>query len=172
MFFRKQKPVGNDNRPVASQPTHIGADSVIDGNISSEGEIHVEGMLRGTLKARICIVAASGTIEGEISAEDIIIRGRVIGPLHGDHVHLQDGAWVQGDITSATIAIDTGARLSGAVWQANGAHEIEPPAARSTPAIGYQEPPQLFGDSLWGNRQDEEFRPLKTVKPRASNGRS
>lgn len=171
MFFRKQKPVGNDNRPVASLPTQIGADTVVEGNVSSDGEILVEGTLRGTLRARICVVAATGVIEGDVIADDIVVRGRVIGPLRGDHVHLQDGAWVEGDISSATIAIDTGARLSGAVWQAENSREPERTAPAAAPALSYQEPPQLFGESLWGTRQDDDFRPLKTVKPRSLNGR-
>jgi cytoskeletal protein CcmA (bactofilin family) len=170
MFFRKQKATGNDNRPAPSLPTHIGMDSIIEGSLVTDGEVQVDGTVRGILKARVCIVAASGTVEGELHAEDIIVRGRVIGPLHGDHVHLQDGAWVEGDITSATIAIDTGARLSGAVWQTGGARDAEP-NGRQAPALSYQEPSALFPDSLWGSRPDDDFRPLKTVKPRSSNGR-
>ncbi len=170
MFFRKQKATGNDNRPATSLPTHIGADSVVEGSLVTDGEVQVEGTLRGTLKARVCIVAATGMVEGELDAEDIVVRGRVIGPLRGEHVHLQDGAWVEGDITSVTIAIDTGARLSGAVWQAGSDRNAEQDG-RAVPALPYREPSPLFGDSLWGSRPDNDFRPLKAVKPRASNGR-
>lgn len=161
MFFRKQKSAGNDNRLETLPPTLIGAGTVVDGNIDSEGEVRIEGTLRGSLKARNSVIAAGGTVEGEISADDIIVQGRVRGPLRALHVHLMDGAVVEGDITSDTIAIDTGARLSGAVWQA----EAEQP-----PALTHNPGPALFSGSLWPNRGEDDGRPIRTVKPRASGG--
>jgi cytoskeletal protein CcmA (bactofilin family) len=167
MFFRKQKAVGNDNRTVVDhQPTHIGPDSTIDGNLVSDGEVRIEGTVRGIVKARACHIAESGVVEGEVSAEEVFVQGRVIGPLRAQHVHLQPGAWVEGDITSETIAIETGARLSGSVWQGEARNE---PVA-DTHHNGYEEPSALFSGSLWNSRPDEEFRPLKAIRPRALNG--
>lgn len=167
MFFRKQKAVGNDNQTaVDHQPTHIGPDSTIDGNLVSDGEVRIEGTVRGIVKARTCHIAESGVVEGEVTADDVIVHGRVIGPLRALHVHLQPGAWVEGDITSETIAIETGARLSGSVWQGGTRDEPMADAPRDT----YVEPSALFSGSLWNSRQDEEFRPLKAVRPRALNG--
>ena len=163
MFFRKHKSIGNDNQQKQSQPTYIGADCSLDGNIETAGELHIEGQVRGTVRAGICIIAASGSVEGEIIAGNVIVHGRVNGPLRASHVHLQPGAIVEGDITSGTIAIETGARLSGAVWQAN--PEQEPHSA-----LTYQEPPSLFSESLWPPREDDAFRPIKAVRPRALNG--
>lgn len=162
MFFRKQKSAGNDNRAAPSEPTYIAVDCSLDGNIETAGELHIEGMVRGTVRAGTCIIAAGGTVEGEVIAKDVIVRGRVAGPLRATHVHLQSGAVVEGDISSDTIAIDTGARLSGAVWQAN----REEPLNTSS----YGEAPALFSSSLWPERQDDAFRPLKAVRPRAANG--
>ena len=53
------------------------------------------------------------------------MRGTVKGPIHARHIHLESGAEVEGDITTTTIAIDTGARLTGAVWQGG---SRQPPA--------------------------------------------
>lgn len=165
MFFRKQKPAGNDNRAAPSEPTYIAADCSLDGNIETAGELHIEGMVRGTVRAGTCIIAAGGIIEGEVIATDVIVHGRVAGPLRATHVHLQSGAVVEGDISSETIAIETGARLSGAVWQMS---QEEPQQLRN--ALALSESQGLFSDSLWPTRQDEAFRPLKAVKPRAVNG--
>lgn len=165
MFFRKQKSVGNDNRPVPAQPTFIGADTRFDGNIDTDGELHIEGEVRGSVRAGVCIIATSGIVEGEVIAGDVIVHGRVDGPLRATHVHLQPGATVEGDITSETIAIETGARLSGAVWQS--ARDQQP---RQRAALGYGESSHLFSDSLWSSQEDDPMRPLKAVKPRAANG--
>jgi cytoskeletal protein CcmA (bactofilin family) len=167
MFFRKQKATGNDNRPVSVTPTYIGADTAIEGNISAEGEIHIEGSVRGIVTARKCVLLESGTIEGEVNADDVIVHGRVTGPLRASHVHLQNGAIVEGDITSDTIAIETGARLSGAVWQNDRQSEPEPMNGR---ALMSNDSSGLFSDSLWNHRQNDDNRPLKAVRPKASNG--
>lgn len=162
MFFRKQKSVGNDNSPAPVPPTYIGADTRIDGNIETESELQIEGQVRGAVRAGVCVIAASGIVEGDISAEEVIVGGRVIGPLRAIHVHLQPGAIVEGDITSETIAIETGAKLSGAVWQVNRDDQLN---GRSDPTFGGLEP-----GSLWTGHNDEPFRPLKTVQPRSLNG--
>ncbi len=162
MFFRKQKSVGNDNRPQPSEPTYIGTDCIIDGSIETVGELRIEGTVRGTLRAGTCVIAASGRVEGEVIADDVIVLGRVIGPLQASHVHLQPGAVVEGDISSDTIAIDTGARLSGAVWQAG---QPRVPAGTSD-----SQPSALYSEALWQERHDDDFRPLKSVRPKAVNG--
>lgn len=159
MFFRKQKPAGNDNRLEPANPTLIGAGTSLTGHIDSDGEVRIEGSLSGTIRARSCVVAAGGSIEGEIEADDIIVQGRVKGPLRAQHVHLQDGASVEGDITSNTIGIDTGARLSGAVWQVDD-REQRPTLSAS----GQDRAPSLFSSSLW--EPQDEYRPIQTVRPR------
>lgn len=165
MFFRKQKTVGNDNRPQRSELTFIGTDCIIDGSIETVGELRIEGTVRGTVRAGTCVIAASGRVEGEVIADDVIVHGRVIGPLQASHVHLQSGAVVEGDISSDTIAIDTGARLSGAVWHAG--QPEQPPASAG---FSHGEPAALFSEALWQERQDDDYRPLRTVRPRAMNG--
>ena len=37
MFFRKQKPAGNDNRQRPSPPTFIGGETTIDGTVDTDG---------------------------------------------------------------------------------------------------------------------------------------
>lgn len=164
MFFRKQKAVGNDNEPALPALTQIGADTSIDGNIETSGDLHVEGTVRGILRAGSCVIAAGGSVEGEILAVEVIVQGRMSGPIKATHVHLLDGAIVEGDIASETIAIDTGARLSGSVWQ-TGRREVPPLVSQERSAGA----PPLFGDTAWDARQEEAYRPLKAVRPRLFN---
>lgn len=165
MFFRKQKHAGNDNLAEPAQPTFIGAETSLEGSIVSEGEVHVAGNLRGLLKAGLCLVEANGLIEGEVEADEIIVAGRIIGPLRARHVHLQPGSWVEGDITSETIAVENGAKLSGAVWQ----HGEGQARNGHAPALTYDPVPKetagFQAESLWGARPNDEYRPLKAVRP-------
>ena len=156
MFFRKRKSVGNDNVPGPQEPTIIGQDAVFDGTFTSDGDIHILGTMRGAVSARLCVVEVQGTVEGQISAEEVLVIGRVVGPLRGRHVHLQAGAIVEGDITSETIAIDHGAKLSGSVWH----------SGNDVPALSHEPAHRLFTGSLWdAKEEDDSVRPLKAVRP-------
>ncbi len=166
MFFRKQKTVGNDNAPPDLEPTHVAYGTAIDGDISAEGDLHIDGTVRGHVQAGHCVILDSGHVEGELEADSVTIHGRMTGPVSARHVQLKPGADVRGDITSETIAIETGARLSGAVWQRNGAEPRQSAAA----ALTYQAPEPRFGESLWSSSRDADYRPLATVKPKASGG--
>ncbi len=162
MFFRKQKVAVNDNQLEQAEPTVLGSGTILDGNLTSEGEVRIEGTVRGVVQAQICVVAAGGVVTGEISADTVEIHGRVHGPLRAHHVHLQPGSHVEGDITSATIAIETGAKLSGAVWQDD---QSSRSAALPAPALGTG--PSLFSsESLWNGRDDDAYRPLAVARPR------
>ena len=162
VFFRKQKSAGNDNRvePVQEPETivdqrHasiIAAGTNMTGNIECDGDMVIEGTLRGSVRAQRLTVGVDAMIEGEVSADEVTVRGKVKGPLHARHIHLENGAQVDGDITTATIAIDTGARLTGAVWQGG----QQPPAERYAP----------ISVASWDSATDNSPRPLLAVRPR------
>jgi cytoskeletal protein CcmA (bactofilin family) len=160
LFFRKQKPAGNDNRvepapAAAADPVHssvILSGTNVTGNVYCEGDILIDGTLRGSLRAQRLTVGLEGVIEGDVSADEVTVRGAVKGPIHARHIHLESGAEVEGDITTTTIAIDTGARLTGAVWQ--GGHETQ--AERYTPVSA----------GSWESGVESASRSLLAVRPR------
>ena len=171
MFFRRQKANGHDNHdkafgndnlaPPPAEATLIARGTRIDGNIASEGEVRIEGRVKGMIDAMVCTIAEGGRVEGEVSADDVYVQGTVRGPIKARHVHLMAEGTVEGDISCDTIAIDTGARLSGAVWQGQGeAVEDAPP-----PKLSRDKAPSLFSGALWPDRQDDDYRPLTAVKP-------
>jgi cytoskeletal protein CcmA (bactofilin family) len=160
LFFRKQKPAGNDNRiepapETAAEPAHgsaIAAGTSVIGNIDCEGDIVIDGTLRGSVRAQGLTVGVDGAIEGEVAADQMTVRGAIKGPIHARHIHLESGAEVEGDITTETIAIDTGARLTGAVWQGG----QQPQAERYTPVSA----------ASWDSSVDSASRSLLASRPR------
>ena len=160
MFFRKAKTTSNDNTPVVQAPTYVGRNTTIEGVISTDGELQINGTVRGSVRARLCFIDSDGTVEGEAEADEVIVRGRVAGPIRGNHVHLREGAQVEGDIISQTIAVDNGARLQGAVWQSAS------PLDRAEPELPVHDGHRLLGGSLWSSLEDASYRPLKAIRPR------
>ena len=170
MLFKRAKPVLNDNAPapvLASEPASlIARDAEITGGFSTSGDVHVEGTLRGTLRARRCVVEADGLVEGEIIAEEIVVRGRVQGPLRAFHVHLEAGAAVEGDVVNDGIVIDNGAELTGSVWRSENPLDETPANAAPASSRNSVEPSRFLEGSMWPDADARNYRPLTAVRPR------
>jgi cytoskeletal protein CcmA (bactofilin family) len=96
-------------------PSILSSDLTVVGNIKTSGDIQVEGVVEGDIRAHLLTVGESATIRGEIVADDIVVHGRVIGRVRGLKVRLTSTARVEGDIIHKTIAIESGAHFEGSV---------------------------------------------------------
>jgi cytoskeletal protein CcmA (bactofilin family) len=105
-------PLSTKTKPAASV---LSADLTITGNLKTTGDIQVEGVVEGDIRAHLLTVGESATIRGEIVADDIVVNGRVVGRVRGLKVRLTSTARVEGDIIHKTIAIESGAHFEGSV---------------------------------------------------------
>jgi cytoskeletal protein CcmA (bactofilin family) len=85
----------------------------IEGNLDSEGEVQLDGTIRGDVRVAKLTVGETGHIEGQVFCEIIEVRGRVIGTITGKQVRLYGTAYVDGDITHEQLAIESGAFFQG-----------------------------------------------------------
>lgn len=106
-------PVGTGARMLSS----FGTGLLIEGNITGNGDLHLDGTVRGDVKVGHLIVGESGNIEGKVEAETIEVRGRIVGSITGKQIKLQATAYVEGDITHDQLAIDVGAFFQGRCLQ-------------------------------------------------------
>ena len=93
----------------------LSSDLTITGNVKTTGDIQVEGVVEGDIRAHLLTVGESATIRGEIVADDVVVNGRVVGRVRGLKVRLTSTARVEGDIVHKTIAIESGAHFEGSV---------------------------------------------------------
>ena len=105
-------------RPVAglagkSVPSTIGPDLTIMGNLVSKGEVQVDGEIQGDINCAHLVVGENARITGGIVADDVIVRGRVMGSIRGNRVTLQTSSHVEGDIYHQSLAIEQGALFEG-----------------------------------------------------------
>ncbi|OXE36808.1 MAG: cell shape determination protein CcmA [Phenylobacterium zucineum] len=85
----------------------------IEGNLLSDGEIQIDGVVRGDIRVGKLTLGETGHIEGQIFAESVEIRGRMIGSITAKQVKLLGTAHVEGDITHEQLAMETGAFFQG-----------------------------------------------------------
>jgi cytoskeletal protein CcmA (bactofilin family) len=96
-------------------PSVLSSDLTILGNVKTSGDVQVEGIVEGDIRAQMLIVGESATVKGEVIADEVVVHGRVVGRLRGLKVRLSASARCEGDIVHKTIAIESGAHFEGSV---------------------------------------------------------
>ncbi|MDA7948604.1 MAG: polymer-forming cytoskeletal protein [Hyphomicrobiaceae bacterium] len=94
-------------------PSIIGEDLTVEGNVISKGEVQLEGEIKGDVRCASLVIGDRALVEGNLGADDVIVRGRVIGSVRGHRVTLQSNSHVEGDVFHQSLAIEQGAYFEG-----------------------------------------------------------
>jgi cytoskeletal protein CcmA (bactofilin family) len=105
------------NRKASPSPSRAIIDAClqIDGNLTTEGEVQVDGKINGDIRCAHLTVGREAVILGDITAEEIVVRGKVTGTIRGNRVILQDGAQVESEIFQSKLTIEEGANFKGMI---------------------------------------------------------
>ncbi len=96
--------------------TFISKGSEVKGDIHAAGNLRVDGIVRGNVRAGGDVeVSLGGVIEGkDVRARNIIIHGLVKATLTADEqLRIHSQGEVQGDVTAQALDIESGARFVG-----------------------------------------------------------
>jgi cytoskeletal protein CcmA (bactofilin family) len=105
----------------AATQSVIDAWLTITGTLESEGDVRVEGQIKGDIRCAHLVVGREATVSGDIIAEEAVVRGKVKGSIRAYRVILQDSACVESDIYHKTLSIDEGASFDG-----QSCHRLQP----------------------------------------------
>ena len=101
--------------------------------------------------------------KGEVTADDVVINGRIVGRVRGLKVRLTATARVEGDIIHKTIAIESGAHFEGSVQRAE-----DPLSGLADPDLMPSEVPDLSLDHPWPLSPDDAIRIRLAPIPRTA----
>src|SRR3954465_6814288 len=95
--------------------TIIGSSIVIDGEISGDEDLVIQGTVKGKISLKESLfVEGSGVVEADIDTQNVEIAGRVTGNIAAsDKVELKSDCRVVGDIKAPRILISGGASFKG-----------------------------------------------------------
>jgi cytoskeletal protein CcmA (bactofilin family) len=99
--------------------TLIGRTAHLHGDLEFTGGLHLDGRISGDVRAdsssdSTLSVSQHGCVEGAVSAVNVILDGRVNGPIHASgRVVLGPTARVYGDIYYGIIEMTLGAEIMG-----------------------------------------------------------
>ncbi len=109
-------------------PSIISPDLKIVGNLKSDGEIQINGAVKGDIKGHMLTVGEQGKIDGSIVADTVRIFGTINGRVQAKTVRIDKSARVTADITHGSLTIEAGAYFEGKVEPLKGASTA--PAAK------------------------------------------
>lgn len=121
---------GNSNKENAAQavsangnksaaPTPGGANllakgTTVEGSIVCDGDIRIDGVLRGSLdcKAKV-VIGPTGIVDGDIICQNALIEGKFDGKLNcKEMLSLRGTANVTGDVNTQKLVVEAGAMFN------------------------------------------------------------
>ena len=94
-------------------PSIVSTDLTVTGTLNTGGDMQIDGIVEGDVRSVGLVIGERAEIHGEIWAEDVTIRGRVIGRIHARKVLLCATSHVEGDILHEAFAVEAGAFFEG-----------------------------------------------------------
>lgn len=100
-------------KPKPKVASLISSGITIEGGVTGDGELQIDGVVRGDVRVGRLTVGETGHIEGSVYAEATEVRGRIVGSVTAKQVRLYGTSYVDGDITHEQLAMETGAFFQG-----------------------------------------------------------
>jgi cytoskeletal protein CcmA (bactofilin family) len=124
MFNQKSKSDISSEAPLQqSGASIIAAGTTVKGDISSTGDIRIDGNLQGNVQSTAKVVIGSnGVVDGDIAGQQADIVGKVNGTIKvKELLQLKGGSNVTGNIHAAKLQIETSANFNGQCHMTGGA---------------------------------------------------
>jgi cytoskeletal protein CcmA (bactofilin family) len=112
---------------VGQASNRIMAGTSIEGDISSKGDIRVDGSLKGniTITGKL-VVGEKGWVEGEIKCSNANVSGDLRGKIEvSELLSLQATARVNGEVLTNKLSVEPGAEFSGSCSMGSVIREIK-----------------------------------------------
>src|SRR5690348_9142712 len=127
----------------SAAPSIISADLVVNGTLTSSGDIQIDGRVEGDVRSAGLVIGDKAYIQGEILADDVTVRGRVQGGIRARKVLLCATSHVEGNILHEAFAVEAGAFFEGNCRHSDNplaeeASTRKPAAAIATPTAASQ----------------------------------
>jgi len=109
------KTMAKNNQTENPSVNIIGTGTIIEGDITTNGDMRIDGSLTGTINVKgKLVVGVSGMVEGEIICQNADISGTIKGKIGvAELLSLKSSSKLTGDIITNKIAIEPGATFSG-----------------------------------------------------------
>lgn len=126
--------MNKSTRPTNSVPSIISSDVTITGNITTLGEMQLDGTIEGDVRCASLTIGEQGAVEGVVTADKVTVKGTVKGQINGRNIRLEKSAKVTGDLFHETLSVEAGAFIEGKLTHKTNAGQDNASIAKVTGA--------------------------------------
>lgn len=96
------------NLDASKVETLVGEEATVQGVLSPKGSLRVDGRIDGSISdAQAVVVGDHGLVRGDISAENVVVGGKVIGNITATElIEILAGGHVHGDLRTPRLLIE------------------------------------------------------------------
>jgi cytoskeletal protein CcmA (bactofilin family) len=89
----------NSQKTPSNSPTFISKEMEVTGNFKGKGAVQVEGILHGNISVDSVVIGKGGVVNGNITAKNVIINGKLMGSIHCDSLEVMHN----GSVSNKTV---------------------------------------------------------------------
>jgi Integral membrane protein CcmA involved in cell shape determination len=91
----------------------ISEECQFQGTLDLQGSLRIDGKLEGNVNnAKYVTINKTGSVKGDITAQGVVVMGKMDGNLCADSVEILTDAVIKGNIRSKNILIEGGAKVN------------------------------------------------------------
>ena len=108
----------------------IGSGTSVAGDLISEGDIRIDGNIKGNIQAKSrLVIGEASSVEGNIQARHATISGKLKGNISvAETLLLKSTSRIDGDIITEKIIIESGAQFNGTCSMSSSQSDSRKPA--------------------------------------------
>lgn len=124
--------LGKNKHAPSSINTLVGAGTRVVGNVEFSGGCHVDGDVRGDVKAvggknAVLSISERGSVEGQVVAPHVVLNGAVKGNVHAsERLELGPKSRVDGNVEYKLIRIEVGGEVNGNLVHTSTVQDTKP----------------------------------------------
>ena len=131
MFTENKKP----NLNSFSQQNTIAQGTSFIGDLTSEGDFRIEGIVNGSfVTSGKVVIGKTGSVEGVLTCDNADVEGKVKGTLNvSDTLNLRSSAHIEGDVQIGKLSIEPGATFNATCLMKGSVKELKNETKAASP---------------------------------------
>ena len=123
MFTENKKSNSNS----FSQQNTIAQGTTFNGDLISEGDFRIEGIVNGSLvTSGKVVIGKTGSVEGVLTSENADVEGKFKGTLNvSDTLNLRSSAHIEGDVQIGKLSVEPGATFNASCLMKGSVKELK-----------------------------------------------
>ena len=102
------------------------------GEVNTEGDIHIDGNMKGTIKANEVVIGHNGAFEGEIISNVLIVNGKIKGKFNIRNLNIRKEGTLSGKAKYLNVTIESGGKVLGELGLGKVPKAISPTSSKNS----------------------------------------